>query len=476
MLSLGFDKINGFRIHIIGIKGTGCSALAEILCHYGACVSGSDTEEDFYTQKSLNKLEISIYNQFSVHNIHRDIGLVIYSAAYAEYNEELSEAKRLRIPSLSYPQALGLLSENSLGVAVAGVHGKTTTTAMLGLMAKSHGWPATVVLGALVSGFNSSATYIAGGDIFIAETCEYREHFMNFHPKAIVITAIEWDHQDYYKSLEEIENAFLRFVLKLSWGGIVVYNADCSSTQKVINLVKKDREDICFYAFGRNDSSDFLIKEEKVFNEFNSFYLSTIDSDFLLRLPGAHNVANSSAALVMMYALAKHYAFFWDKSLSYKVLMQFEGLSRRLEVISAGNNKDGVLVLDDYAHHPTAIASTIGGLRSFYPNRRIVLSFMSHTDSRTKALFEDFAQAVSLADIIILHKVYVSAREVGSHESQGKRLFQATQRYKPKGVFYVEEPLDSLYLVKSLLQHGDIFITMGAGDNFHLAHKLVEEW
>jgi UDP-N-acetylmuramate--alanine ligase len=480
---MDWSKLAGVRIHIVGIKGSGCVALAEILHKLGAVVTGSDTPEEFYTSKILNDLSITVYTDFMPEHIQKDMALVVYSAAYPTTNPELSKAAELGISCMSYPEALGQLSSQCFAVAVAGVHGKTTTAAMLGLLVKDLGWPATVLVGSRVAGFGDRATYVSHNnntspatDLFIAETCEYREHFMHFHPKAIILTAIEWDHQDYYPSPQSIEDAFLNFIKKLPTQGILLYNEACPGSVRVVMRASQERKDIQYYAFGRSAAHlQFAISREAVANALNSFYLKGFLRRIDLQVAGKHNVNNATSALAMALLLSQRLGHAFSEERALATLHQYRGLSRRLEIIGE-DAKHNILVLDDYAHHPTAISTTLAGLRSFYPHRRIVLSFMSHTYSRTAALFDEFAHALASADILIVHKIYASAREQVNPDVTGFALATAARRNKRVNVHYVDTPLDALSLVKSLLLEDDIFITMGAGDNFQLSHQLVHDW
>lgn len=210
------ENLNGFTVYMIGIKGTGMAALAEILVSKGALVWGSDVPDVFYTDAVLQKLNITVYSGFAHTNVPDSPGLIIYSPAFSpENNEELFVAAQRGLPMMSYPEALGALSKNHYSCGICGVHGKTTTTGITGTILKKLGFPASVLAGSIISGFGNSCTMLNGDEYFIAETCEYKRHFLNFFPKKIVLTGVEPDHQDYYPTYESILTAFLQYIGRL---------------------------------------------------------------------------------------------------------------------------------------------------------------------------------------------------------------------------------------------------------------------
>lgn len=207
----------------------------------------------------------------------------------------------------------------------------------------------------------------------------------------------------------------------------------------------------------------------------NTFSLSGWVDSVAIPLAGKHNRANAGMALAMAREIALQRGIDFSGDRARQSMRSFHGLTRRLELVGYDKARN-IIVLDDYAHHPTAIEKTILGLREFYPERRIILSFMSHTYSRTHALLADFARTIALADVVILHKIYASAREHKPENFSSQDLLTATEAEKVSDLYYIEEPLDALALLRTLLQPNDLFITMGAGDNFHLSHQLIKEW
>jgi UDP-N-acetylmuramate--alanine ligase len=488
---MDFEKLLSRRakVYCIGIKGTGVCALAELFHHSGLIVSGSDTAEVFYTDAILKELGFPYYEDFDSSHVPPDAALVIHSAAYnTETNPEMAEARRLGIPLLKYPDALGAYSALFDSSGIAGVHGKTTTTAMTGALFRAAGLPARVLAGSAVSAFGGRSTLDLGDKYFAAETCEYRRHFLAFHPRRIVLTSVESDHQDYFSTYDDIRDAFVEYALKLPSGGELIYCADDPGAREVKELVQQKRDDITavpygFGARGKDGASDFQITSYEVSHERTCFQLAGFpDTRFKLRVPGRHCVLDAAAALALTDILVKKEfgPDGWTAERLQKAaaaLEEFAGSRRRSEILG---EKGRVLFMDDYGHHPTAIRTTLQGLREFYPDRRIIVSFMSHTYTRTAALLDDFASSLLPADMVFLHKIYPSAREVYSGGVNGKTLFEKTKALFEKEretdrVFYTEEPQDAAEQLQCLLKEGDLFITMGAGDNWRLGKKLYGE-
>ena len=464
------------KIHMVGIKGTGMCALAEFLHHEGFTISGSDTSETFYTDAILQKINI-IPTVFSETNINTDIQLVIYSAAYGETNPEIKKAKLLKIPLQSYPEMLGMLSENRFSAAICGVHGKTTTTGITGSIAKALKLPVAVIAGSAITAFDNSSVLHAGNKYLIAETCEYRRHFLNYNPSIIVLTSVEPDHQDYYPDYASIREAFIEFCLKLPLNGILIYCKDDDGALDVAQYIKTNRPDISVTSYGFSTSADVQITNYYIKDCRQYFSLNTLNNlEFSIAIPGKHSVLNATAALILnnyIYAKEKN-ASPTDNELQtvMHALSQFSGAKRRSEYIGMYNN---IVIYDDYGHHPTAITKTIKGFKDFFPNNRLVVDFMSHTYSRTKALFNEFAHAFRNADVVIAHKIYASAREQNNSEISGKLLADAIAQ-TGKTVYFFEEPLDAVPFLTNFLKSGDILITMGAGNNWQIGTELLKIW
>ena len=468
------DMANAF-FYFVGIKGTGMAALAELLLRQGSRVAGSDTKEVFYTDAILHGLGIPVHEDFDPADVPAKADRVIYSAAYPpETHPQLLRGKELGIPLLSYPEALGEFSHRMNSAGIAGVHGKTTTTAIAGAIVRELGLPGCVLAGSAAANFGDRCTWTGGSDFFIAETCEYRRHFLFFSPRWIILTSVEADHMDYFKDLADIKAAFLEYCRLLPDKGTLVYCADDAGAAETAEKLRAQRPDIRFVPYGRSAQGPYRVESAAEKPGVTVFRLGGIPADFEVHIPGLHTVLNCAAAIALVSSI--HREIFPAAELPREGLVRavagFRGSRRRSEVLG---DAGGVLFMDDYAHHPSAIATTLAGLRKFYPERRIVADFMSHTYSRTAALLGDFAASFSGADFVILHKIYASARESNTGGISGKVLFEKTKSLHPQ-VRYCEEPMDAADLLKKELKPGDLFITLGAGDNWRLGAALYGEF
>ncbi|MBI9102962.1 MAG: UDP-N-acetylmuramate--L-alanine ligase [Spirochaetales bacterium] len=479
-------------IYLVGIKGTGMTALAEILHSRGISITGSDVEEEFYTDSILKGLGIPFFSGFTPENIkdfkdRSKIDLIINSAAYdPKTHPELLLAAELGIPIMEYTEALGELSDGIPSGAVSGVHGKTTTTALAGSLVKALGLQGTVLAGSGVAGFGNRSTLIQGNEFFLAETCEYRRHFLRFHPDHIILTSIEPDHLDYFKGYDDIFSAFMEFIALLPKGGSLIYCADEEGASEAARKTEHMRPDVFLIPYGINCDGPFRIVNTKLLPGENRFSLAGWEAEFSLRVPGKHTVLNAAAALALVSRLAGFSEGIPDR-IQVEALKQgiasFAGSRRRSEILGESR---GILFMDDYAHHPSAIITTLKGLKEFYPDRRLVVDFMSHTYSRTAGLFKEFCRAFKDADVLILHKIYGSAREkegaAGSKVS-GMSLFEGVRedwmrhgkRPGEKDICYFHEIEESREFLSALLQPGDLFLTMGAGNNWTMGRDLYNQ-
>ena len=460
---------------MVGIKGTGMAALAELLVARGAILTGSDVPEVFYTDEILAGLGIKAMSPFSADNLSKDIKLIIHSSAYsAEKNPELAEAKARNIPPLLYSEALGDFSAHSYSCGIAGVHGKTTTTGLSGTILKGLDLSASALAGSVISGFGNHCTMINGSKYFVAETCEYQHHFMSFHPKKILLTSIESDHQDCYPTYESILAAFMQYINLLPQFGELIYCADDPGACEAAKMIFSSRPDLVFTAYGEKAVGDYRLTIKGIEKERLVFSLAGFTGDFRLRVPGHHNARNAAGAIALAVSLLKEEkgtVSFIDIGKIRESLETFTGSRRRSEIVGEAG---GVLVIDDYGHHPTAVATTLAGLKEFYPGRRLVVDFMSHTYTRTAALLSEFAASFAAADEVILHKIYASAREKYDGTVSGKTLYDAT-RAKHKNVHYFEEVMDARDYLGQSLREGDLFVTMGAGDNWQIGRAVLED-
>jgi UDP-N-acetylmuramate--alanine ligase len=479
---MDFQKLSrpGSTVYFVGIKGTGMCALAELLHNSGVHVGGSDIGEVFYTDAILRELGIPYHETFEAEHVRGAVDLVIYSAAYSpETNAELQEAARRGLPVMKYTDALGAYSAGFDSAGITGVHGKTTTTALAGTLIRGAGLPAQVLVGSAVAGFGGRSTLIMGNKYFAAETCEYRKHFLSFHPRHIVLTAVESDHQDFFPTYESIRDAFVEYGRLLPSGGELIYCADDPGAAEVASILEHENRRINFVPYGFTASGDFGISGYEVQDGQAVMWFRGFPGEWRLRVPGRHTALDAAAALALTSSLVE--TEFgggetagrggWDKDRlehTRQALEDFRGSKRRSEILGEAG---GILFMDDYGHHPTAIRTTLEGLKAFHPRRRLVVSFMSHTYTRTAALLDEFAASFEKADVVFFHKIYASAREIYHGGVTGKTLYEKTKALRGD-VYYVDEPADAAEPLKKTLKPGDLFLTLGAGNNWPLGETL----
>ncbi len=467
------------------------AAFVEVLFKNGAKITGSDVAERFYTDEILEALGIRAL-PFSESNITKDVGLVIYSSAYKlEQNPDLIAAQKLGIPCLLYTEAWGAYSARAFSAGVCGVHGKTSTTGIAGTILSELDLPAQALAGSLINSFGKKCVYTSplfGGEqkYFVAETCEYQRHFMSFCPKIILLTSVESDHQDYYPTFADIQAAFVDYILKLPQGGTLIYCADDAGAVETAKIAAAKRPDIVLVPYGTKADGDWRLSYGTVGEEKNNFTVQFLGAAFL-RVPGKHEVLDACGAAALCACLLraagkdpKNYVEQIKRGLG-----KFSGGKRRSEVTGHAKNSfgDDIVFVDDYGHHPTAVKTTLAGFKEFYSGKRLVVDFMSHTYSRTQALLKEFAQSFDSADTVILNKIYASAREnAAAFDITGKTLADEAAKYH-KDVHYKEEFDEAAAFGADLLSKkagdkfpkGYLFVTMGAGDNWKVAQKIIDK-
>ena len=461
------------RIHCVGIKGTGISALAQTLAKRGCAITGSDTAEKFPTEGPLIQAGIKYNEEFSEENIDSDIDLIIYSAAYTkDGNPELEKASKLFIPMINYPEALGALSKNSFSIGISGVNGKTTTTAMCAVIARACELPASVICGSGIASLNGSPVLCDGDKIFFAETCEYRNHFLNFFPDIVIITNVELDHTDFFPNFDSVLRSFIEYANRLPENGKLIYCEDNSGAKTVASRIAGIRPDLTLIPYGFNSEGDYSISKIKIENGEQSFNIGfSRDRIFRLKIPGSFNILNAVAAAAAARLSLEYIGKTPDEYIDRiaRGLYEFNGTKRRMEIYGEAG---GILFIDDYGHHPTSISETLKGLKEFYSERRIIIDFMPHTYSRTKALLKDFAKAFQDADLVIINEIYASAREK-TGPINGLVLCSAIKKYNENCLFLPDLESAAGFLKKKL-KPGDLFISMGAGDNWKLCQQLFQ--
>jgi len=435
------------KVHFIGVGGIGMSAIARMIIGEGKEVTGSDRASSLVTEE-LEKLGAKIAYEQKAENISADIDLIIYTIAIPEDNSELKRARELRIKCLTYPEMLGVISADKYTIAVAGTHGKTTTTAMISKVMIEAGLDPTVIVGSILKDQHSN--FIAGqSDYLVVEACEYRRSFLNIHPKIIVITNIDNDHLDYYKDLADIQNVFAEFASRLPSDGYLICDTNDPLLAPAIEAAKK---------VGLPGQGAQIIDYES---------LRGLTFQLKLQMPGEHNVKNALAAWAVAQALK-------ISSSAIGALNKFSGAWRRFEF--KGKTKNGALVYDDYAHHPTEIKATIQASREFMKqknlNGKLIIAFQPHLYSRTKFLKDDFAHVLAQADEIILAPIY-AAREPIDPAINSDILADLIKLKNPRvfSLFNLDQVAEQ---IKKDSQSNDLIITMGAGDISKVGEKLVE--
>jgi len=461
------------RVHMIGIKGAGMTALAELLTLRGAHITGSDVPEKFYTDALLKKLGIKYRESFDPKNIPAKTDIVIYSTAYSkEKNPELAHAHTLGIPVMSYPQAVGKLTETMMTLAVCGTHGKTTTSALLADTLRAIGADPSAIVGSRIVSWNGSA--LAGrGKYLVLEADEYQNKLAEYAPFGVILTSVDWDHPDFFKTKEAYLEVFKAFVMKIPRHGILVY---CSDSRDVIDVALE--AECQKFSYGFLEGADFLIQnnvvhategvlpQDGITQTFTVNHAGTELGEFSLQLAGRHNALNATAVIALLTGLRE------NTEKMEKALSRFRGTERRFEYLG---ERFGALVYDDYAHHPEEIRTTLQAFRALYPKRRLKVFFHPHTFTRTKALLDDFAQSFDDADQIWLLPIYGSAREKQGGVSS-EDLADKINRYFPGKAQMIPDDREAfLEEFQSGLGKNDLVVTLGAGDVWKLSHKLARK-
>ncbi|WP_407313789.1 UDP-N-acetylmuramate--L-alanine ligase [Desulfosporosinus sp. SB140] len=446
------------HIHFVGIKGTGMSALAQISAQIeGATISGSDVEESFFTDSVLKRAQIPVLS-FSPSNVEK-ADLIVASAAYTNQHPEIARALELNIPVLTYPQFLGRLLSKKRGISVSGTHGKTTTTAMMGLVMLHAGFDPTIVVGSDVPSIGGNA-HSGTGEFFVAESCEYRRHFLNYSPEHLVITNIEFDHPDYFKDLDDVISAFAELAQKVPNHGHIYIWAEDPNRQLI-------RGTAPITTFGLSESADIRATEILFRDEQSSMKImlkGEYVGDLDLHVAGRHNILNALATIAVCHEIGIPMEEILNS------LSQFNGTKRRFEHL--GSNTNGALIVDDYAHHPTEIRTTLEGARLSFPDRRIRAVFQPHTFSRTEKLLQEFSQAFQSADEVVIADVFASAREQGHQTISALTLAELIQEQGIQARYIGTLDDIKLYLAQTLAPE-DLVLTLGAGDIYKVGLDIV---
>ena len=457
---MSFDFTKNKRVHFIGIGGVSMSALAEILLEKGSNVSGSDIKTSPATEKLKSKGAKIYIGQVS-ENIKPDIDLVIYTAAIQKNNEEFLKAKALNIPLMSRAELLGhIMKGHKYNVAIAGTHGKTTTTSMLSCITLKADLDPTILVGGNLDNINGNVR-IGNSPYFITEACEYKGSFLKFFPSIGVILNIDADHLDYYKDIDDIQNAFIKFANLIPKEGYLV---GCADDARMKNVISNVNCSVLTYGINAGDiTAKNICFDKKSCASFDIYKDDVKILSLHLSVPGKHNILNALASTAVSLIL--------DISTdNIKMgLENFKGTHRRFEL---KGKKEGITVIDDYAHHPTEIKATLNAAIN-YPHKRIICVFQPHTFSRTISLFKEFTEAFDNVDELILANIY-PAREKDTGKVSSAMLSKeiAKRGIKSTNISDFKSIVDYL---KSNLKDGDLLLTVGAGDVFKVGEMYLSE-
>lgn len=456
------------NIHFIGIGGVGMSGIAEVLHNLGYEVSGSDIKGNAVTQH-LAELGITIFIGHKAEQVGDSDAVVVSSAINLE-NPEIIFAKEKRIPIIPRAEMLAELMRFRYGIAVAGTHGKTTTTSLVAsLLAEGELDPTYVIGGRL----NSSGKHAELGDsrYLVAEADESDASFLHLQPVIAVLTNIDLDHMETYGGdIEKLRETFLEFLLRLPFYGLAVICYDDTRAQELLPELTKP-----VMTYGTHENSDVRATDVSFFENTSSFKVSLPNGKeeafpVKLNMPGMHNVLNSLAAISVAYELGV------SQQAICKGLENFQGIGRRFQI--HGNIQiegNSAMVVDDYGHHPSEVAATIAAVREGWPKNRLVLVYQPHRYTRTRDLFEDFVQILSQADALFLLDIY-SAGEKPIAEADSKALSRAIRLRGQVDPIFIDQPDEVVSVIPSSIEDGDIVLVMGAGSIGHVAEQLIESY
>lgn len=446
------------HFYLVGIGGIGMQAVARLMKATGARVSGSDIK-DFDARADLEAEGIVVHIGHDEKYITDDVTEVIYSIAVPTNNPEIEKAQGIGLPIRRRLELVGELMADKNGIAIAGTHGKTTTTTMAAMMFEAAGRHPTALIGAEVRSLKSNAMIGSGSDL-IVEACEYKKSFLDLRPKVVVITNIEADHLDFFRDLDDIKDTFQAFIELLPDDGLVVANGDDEVVREVVGRTSRR----VVWA-GLGEGNDYTATNLKFSEGRMHFLVNGVET--FLQIPGKHNVANA----VLAWALACEMGID-DATLQHVLEDEFTGLARRFEVIGSGM---GVTFVDDYAHHPTEIQAMLEGAREYFPNRKLVVVFHPHQFSRTRIMLDDFAKSFKGAGRVIVAPIYaVRDSEEDKQSVSSQQLVEEINKHSNNAEFMGDFDAIEARLSEELVA-GDVLITMGAGEADIFGRELLNK-
>ncbi|MFH1581866.1 MAG: UDP-N-acetylmuramate--L-alanine ligase [Pseudomonadota bacterium] len=449
-----------YHMHFVGIGGIGMSGIAELLLNLGYKVSGSDVKLSSITEH-LESLGCIVFKGHSMEQI-RGADVVVTSSAIEPGNPEVVAAREMSVPVIPRAEMLAELMRLKYSIAVAGMHGKTSTTSIIASILDKGGLSPTVVIGGKLKSIGTNML-LGQGDFIVAEADESDGSFLKMSPAIAVVTNIDKEHLDFYKDLNAIKEVFLKFIDRVPFYGLVVLCLDNEPIQGLIPKIKKR-----FVTYGMSAQADFQARDvlfEGLKSRFSIYHHGLLLGEIVLNLPGLHNIYNSMASIAVGIELDIPF-----KKIKY-ALETIEGVLRRFEV--KGEIK-GITVVDDYGHHPAEIKATLQAVKTCWPGRRKVVVFQPHRYTRTKALFDDFTRTFYQADKLILLPIYPAGEEK-IRGVDSLLLCEGIKAHGHRDAVYADSVSESVFYLKETLRQGDILLTLGAGDVWKVGEEILEE-
>ncbi|MBI4407466.1 MAG: UDP-N-acetylmuramate--L-alanine ligase [Candidatus Kerfeldbacteria bacterium] len=455
---MDFDKTRS--LYFIGIGGAGVSGLARIAQQHGKQVAGSDGSVGAVVT-ALRQEGMTIHVPQAAAHVPLDCDLYIYSDAVPPTNPERQWLidHKLESRTMSYFRAVGeMMKVYERRIAVSGTHGKTTTTAMLTLVLTAAGYDPTAIVGSTIKALGSNVRVGKDKQNFVVEACEYRAHMLELHPNVILITNIEEDHLDYYRDLDHIQMTFQRYLDLLPEHGVFVRNADDSESQELGFAGTT-------VSFGIHEPANYMAKQITKSGHQQTFVVD--GHTYTIHVPGDFNIYNALAVI----AYARHLAI--DPKMIQAGLDQFTGTWRRFELVGQYRGAD---VISDYAHHPTALTSTLKAAKEWYPDKRVVIVFQPHQHNRTKRLFKGFTEAFDQADLTIIQEVFdVAGREEVQDQTVSSHDLVKAVEQRGKMVLYSKDNKHTVQLLAEHVEADDVVLIVGAGDVYLVAEQICSK-
>jgi UDP-N-acetylmuramate--alanine ligase len=446
------------KVHFVGIGGIGMSGIAEILLNQGFQISGSDNNLSDITNH-LSDLGIKIYEGHSEKNL-KDVDVLVYSSAVKLDNPEVMAAAERKIPIIKRAEMLAECMRMKYGISIAGTHGKTTTTSMVGLTLTEGGIDPTIIVGGKLSGLGGTNARLGNSEYIVVEADEFDRTFLRLTPTIAALTTLESEHLDTYKDLDDIKSAFIEFANKVPFYGFVVLCMDEPALQDIIPHINKK-----VFTYGTTTQAD-IRAVDIAFEKFSSSYTVKYKGDELgkikLKIPGLHNVKNSLVAVCIAHELGI------DFQIIQNALSSFSGVYRRFEV----KYNEHFLVIDDYAHHPTETSATLAGIRNGWHDRRLIAVFQPHLYTRTRDFYQEFGRSFLNSDVFICTDVY-PAREKPIEGITGQLVSDAAKKFGHRNVLYIPDKTEISHTLIELVKENDIVVTMGAGDIWKFNQEFI---